>query len=145
MSKKDQARTKDDAFKSGPVLGRDAILAIDDLKIEDVLTPEWGGHVFVRGMTGAARDQYEAGIIAGVRYSNKDMHARLATFTVCDDTGKLLFRPGDPEDIKLLTEKSAAPLHRIFLVAQRLSGMHVEIDELMTVLKNARPASSPTA
>jgi hypothetical protein len=128
------------------MLGRDAILGAADLKIQKVLLPEWGGHVFVRGMTGAERDQYDSSVMVGIgRVSTKDLHARLATFTVCDETGKLLFRPGDPEDIKALTEKSAVALHRIFLVGQRLSGMHLELDEITQILKNARPSSSPTA
>ncbi len=128
-----------------PILGRDEIFSASDLRIEKVYVPEWSGDVYVRGMTGAERDQYEALIWIGGRFSNKDMHAKLLTFTVCDEAGNLVFHPGDEEEVKKLTSKSAASLHRLYIIAQRLSGMHLEIDMVTHILKNARPASSPTA
>ena len=46
-----------------PVLSRDEILAADDIQIELLEVPEWGGSIFVKGMTGAERDRFEAGVI----------------------------------------------------------------------------------
>ena len=41
-------------------LNREAILAAEDLPRELVEVPEWGGAVYVRALTGAERDQFEA-------------------------------------------------------------------------------------
>jgi hypothetical protein len=122
-------------------LTKEDILAARDSMIEKVETPEWGGHVFVRGMTGEERDQYESMIHEGGIISTLNIHAKLASFTICDENG---IRSFTESDIQGLTKKSAAPLHRIFNTAQRLSGMKVDLIDLMAILKNARPASSPT-
>ena len=43
-------------------LTRDQILAVSDIQTEEVHVPEWGGTVLVRGLTGAERDEFEAGM-----------------------------------------------------------------------------------
>jgi hypothetical protein len=40
-------------------LNKDQILHADDLPRREVQTPEWGGSVFVRALTGDERDSYE--------------------------------------------------------------------------------------
>jgi hypothetical protein len=106
------------------MLNRDDILKAQDLKTEIVPVPEWGGDVIVRGMTGAERDKFEASI---VQTKGKDrtlnmtnIRAKLAGLTVCDEQGKRLFTEAD---IVQLAGKSAAVLQRIFMVAQKLSGI----------------------
>ena len=42
-----------------PALTRDLILGMDDLSRVRVDVPEWGGHLFVRSMTGMERDAFE--------------------------------------------------------------------------------------
>ena len=107
-----------------PVLSRDEILAVDDIQIEKVDVPEWGGSVFVKGMTGAERDRFEAGIITVTGDDSKinmiNIRAKLCAETVCSEEGKKLF---SRSDIKELSKKSAAALQRVFDVAQRLSGI----------------------
>ena len=44
------------------LLTRDTMLSASDIEIELVEVPEWGGHVFVKGMSGTERDQFEASI-----------------------------------------------------------------------------------
>lgn len=105
-------------------LSKKDILTADDIKRELVPVPEWGGDVWVRGMTGAERDKFESGI---VEQRGKDqslnmanIRAKLASMTICDDTGKRLF---SESDVQALSQKSASALQRIFAVAQRLSGI----------------------
>jgi len=118
------------------MLSRDEILNAKDLKTEIVDCPEWGGSVKVRGLTGGERDKWEASLYTTKTHgrkvevvSNKDnIRAKLIQMTVVDDDGKLMFSPGD---IETLSKKSAAPVDRIFSVAQRLSGIGADdIEEL---------------
>jgi hypothetical protein len=109
------------------MLNRDDILKAQDLKTEIVPVPEWGGDVIVRGMTGAERDKFEASI---VQTKGKDqtlnmvnIRAKLASATICDEQGKRLFSDAD---IVQLSAKSAQALQRIFVVAQKLSGIGEE-------------------
>ena len=41
------------------MLSRDTILAKNDVKVEEVKVPEWGGSVLVRGMSGDQREAFE--------------------------------------------------------------------------------------
>lgn len=106
------------------ILDKNAILKADDLKKELVNVPEWGGDVYVRGMTGADRDKFESSI---VQTRGKDqtlnmvnIRAKLASMTICDEKGNRIFTEADVKD---LSNKSAHALQRIFVVAQKLSGI----------------------
>ena len=106
------------------ILTREQILSSNDLVKELVPMPEWGGDVWVRGMTGNERDAFEMDVVeqrgkkTSVNMSN--MRAKLCARSICDESGKLLF---SETDIKKLGEKSASALSRIFVIAQRLSGI----------------------
>jgi len=120
------------------VLNREDILGADDLIIERVSTPEWKGDTFVKGMTGAERDRFEAGIITVDSKSEKvdmrDIRAKLCSETICDESGKKLFTQAD---VKALSQKSAAPLQRCFEVAQKLSGItDDDVEELAEGLED---------
>jgi hypothetical protein len=99
---------------------RDGALGADDIKVEEVDVPEWGGKARVRGMSGEERDLFEERQI-GSTY--KHLRARLAQATVIDSDGALVFKL---EDIPALTRKSARALDRIFPVALKLSGLSKE-------------------
>lgn len=105
-------------------LTRDQILAVNDVQIEAVAVPEWGGTIYVRGMSGTERDAFESSIVE-IRGKSRKMNfenvrARLASLTVCDADGNRLFTE---QDIKVLGTKSAGVLQRVFKIAQRLSGL----------------------
>lgn len=106
------------------MLDKNAILSANDVVKELVHVPEWGGDIYVKGMTGAERDGFEASIIqmrgrdANVNFKN--IRAKLAVLTICDADGKRLFTD---KDLDALANKSAVALQRIFPVAQRLSGI----------------------
>ena len=121
------------------------ILAVSDIEIEKVEVPEWDGFVHVKSMTGAERDQYEAAMVTSKRPGEdrvidmSDLRAKLCSMTICDESGERLFTE---KDVRVLTEKSAAALQRIFKVAQRLSGIGDEDLEELTEGLEERPFDS---
>jgi hypothetical protein len=87
-------------------LTRDQILAAMDQQIEPVDVPEWGGTVYVRNLTGKARDQFEASRFRMVNGKAELVHANtraaLLAVSICDAQGQLQF---NQKDIELLGEK----------------------------------------
>ena len=129
-------------LKSKKSLTAKEILAASDIQIELVNVPEWGGDVYVKSMTGAERDQYEAAMVTSKKPGEarvidmSDLRAKLCSMTICDEGGKRLF---DERDVRNLTKKSAAALQRIFKVAQRLSGIGDEDLKELTEGLEERP------
>jgi len=115
------------------LLSKDQILAADDIKTQRVQIPEWGGEVMVRGLTGSQRDQWEAGLT--VRRGKtmvpdmRDFRARLVVLCVVDETGQLVFGPGDTD---ALSGKSGAALDKLYDVAAKLSGISEQDVEDLT-------------
>jgi len=102
------------------MLNREAILKTDDLPRELVQVPEWGGDVYVSTLNGTQRDAFEQSMQGKKNKLNLDnVRARFAVLTLVDDKGVRLFSDADA---KVLGEKSAAALDRVFAVAQRLNG-----------------------
>ena len=136
-------------FKSAT---KDLILAADDLQIEKVEVPEWGLSVYVRGLTGVERDDWEKSRIdrkAKVKRGESaplDMsngRASLVGRKACDEKGQLLF---GEKDIVAVGKKSAAAIERIFTVAMRLSGLTDEdVKELTEDLDEEDSAGSSTS
>lgn len=99
-------------------------MATEDLTRELVEVPEWGGAVYVRGLTAT---EYDAITVSTIEGRGKNHHVNLANLrvkivaaSVVDEDGNRLF---SDSDIKALGNKSAAALQRVFSVAQRLSGL----------------------
>lgn len=121
---------------SKPLTAAD-ILGTDDLKRELVEVPEWGGHIYIRTMTGTERDAFEASCL-NVSASGKSKPPNLANFrarfiaqVACDESGAILFTAAQ---VKELGDKSASALNRCFSVAQRLSGL--SDDDVEELVKN---------
>jgi len=128
-------------------LTRENILQVKDITTELVEVPEWGGSVYVRGMTGTERDTFEASIVKlkgkGQSVDMSNIRAKLAAKSICDESGNLLFTDAD---IKELGKKSAGALQRVFEVAQRLSGIGDEdVAELAGELVENPLDDSPSA
>jgi len=104
-------------------LTRETILAADDMPREEVETPEWGGSVYVRGMTGIERDQLEASIVQpdGTR-DIRHFVPRVVALCVVDEHGKPVFSFADSD---ALNAKSPIALKRVFDSAARLSGLRM--------------------
>jgi len=128
------------------ILTRDEILQADDIKKELVPVPEWGGDIYVKGMTGAERDKFESSMIK-MRGKEQEVNmanirAKLASLTVCNEKGKRLF---NENDVQALSTKSASALQRVFEVAQRLSGItDADVEELAGDLKDDPFDGSPS-
>jgi len=101
------------------LLSKENILAANDLPLECIAVPEWGGDVMVRTMTGADRDAFEASLI-GKEGRMENVRARLVSLTLCDAAGARLFTDAE---VETLGNKSARALDRVFTVAQRINGI----------------------
>jgi hypothetical protein len=117
---------------SAKPLTREEILGADDIEIEEVEVPEWGGVVYVKGMTGTERDRFESSIVDNRGKTPKanmdNIRAKLVAETLCNEEGIKLF---SVKDVKALGKKSASALQRVFDPAQRLSGItEADIEEL---------------
>ena len=127
-------------------LKREDILEVKDIEIEEVEVPEWGGTVCVKGMSGLERDAFEASIVQakgkGTKVNMENIRAKLAAQTLCDEQGERLFTDAD---VKLLGKKSAVALQRVFVVAQKLSGIgDADVNELVDGLNENPLDGSPS-
>lgn len=124
-------------------LTRDDILTADDIEIEEIEVPEWGGKVRVRGLSGAERDRFERSVVhqegkSGMQFRMElaNFRAKLVALSIVDSSGKLMFNTAD---VQKLGTKSAAALQRIFNVAQRLSGLsQSDIEDLTKNSENGQ-------
>jgi len=120
------------------ILGKEDIIARDDLAIEDIETPEWSGIVRLRTLTGTERDAYEASIFKpGGKSDYNNLRAKLLVKCIVDDKGKRVFKDNE---IDLLGNKSASVLDRLFARAQKLNGMGAKDAE--EILKNLESGQS---
>ena len=132
------------------ILNRTEILNMNDIVVQEVHVPEWGEDaiVYVKGMTGRERDQFEASLVemrgGGTTHIKlENVRAKLVALTTCDESGKRLFTSKDAEE---LGKKSASALQRLFEVSQHLSGLTpADVDELVKGLEEDPFAASPSA
>ena len=125
--------------KSKPLSAAD-ILGADDIALERVDVPEWGGHVYVKTLTAGERDAFETSMFKGRgrdRVENlANLRARLCALTICDGEGKRLF---DEADVERLGAKSGKALDRVFDRAQTLNGMGAaDVEEMVGNSEAAR-------
>ena len=110
------------------LLTKDAILAAEDRRTEEVSVPEWGGSVLVRTMCGSERDAFELAV-SGATKSN--IRARFCAAVIVDEKGNRVFN--DNEIVKL-GNKSASALDRVFDAGQRLNKFSdKDVEELAKV------------
>jgi hypothetical protein len=98
-------------------LTRDQIFAAPDLPTEDVEVPEWGGTVRVRGLSGSARDEYEA---LRLEQGRPNLRAKFVSLVIVDEHGAPLF---GEVDVVRLGQKSSTALERVAMAGVRLSGL----------------------
>jgi len=122
------------------MLTKEQILNADDLPRKLVQVPEWGGDVWVKTMTGAERDAWEASLMEDREVNAENIRARLCVRSIVDEAGRRVFAD---EDADKLGGKSARALDRIFSVAQRLNGVSAQdLDEIAKNSERARAADS---
>jgi hypothetical protein len=102
------------------------VLESNDLPVEVVEVPEWGGQVQIRVMTGAERDEIEAEIAAKTKGGTipagelKGFKARLVQLTLLNGDGGLMFTQ---DEVAALNAKNGAVINRLAEVAMRHNGM----------------------
>jgi hypothetical protein len=111
----------------------DEIISADDQEIEKVSVPEWGGHVFVRGITADRKDAIDQ------QYTMKDgkidlvgYRAALMAACLCDEQGN--FSNPTPIQVKALGRKSVKALDRVIEMCRRLN--EYDTDEAGELEKN---------
>ena len=109
------------------VLTAEAIFAAQDLPKTWVECPEWGkgSGVYIRGMTGAERDQFESRVSGlqaggGVQMDYTNLRASLVASCAVDGDGNRIFKTGD---VDALGKKAGVVLDRLFDAARRASGI----------------------
>jgi hypothetical protein len=108
-----------------PALNKAAILAADDVKVEKVNVPEWGGDVFIKTLSGTDRDAFED---AYSREKMKNFRARFLVLTLCDDKGGRLFTDSEIEEVG---RKSSIVINRLFDKAWSFNAFTpAEVEEL---------------
>lgn len=115
---------------------RESIRGFNDVVVEKVTVPEWGNQVFfVRGLGGTERDKWEEALVEektsrnrhGQKKKKKEIQvvgakAKLVIASCCISLTD--FTPiFNPADLEWLSIKAASAMERLFLVAQRLSGI----------------------
>lgn len=118
-------------MKKEKILGRDEILNAPDLPFVKVEVPEWGGAVFVRGLSGGERDEFETKILGTKGSSLKNARAKLVAMGTFDESGTLLFAESD---VEALGKKSGKALDRLFSAIRKESGL-LDAD-VMELVKN---------
>lgn len=105
------------------VLSLEDILAADDRKPHPVDVPEWGGRVYVRGMSGVQREELER---EGLEYG---LASRIVAFGLCGENGEEM--GWTAKQVHELGSKSAGVLLRLASKVQQLSGMSAaDVEEL---------------
>jgi hypothetical protein len=131
-----EPRTADQTAPTKPKIkilsAKDVFDVAVDITTELVEIPEWGGAVYVRGLTALERDDLEQSCLEGKgrnqRVNMRNLRAKMAIMSTVDAEGTPLWDDGD---VERLTRKSAKALDSIFKKAQLLSGMSDEdVDDL---------------
>ena len=102
------------------MLTKDAILAADDLPMEWMDAPEWGGGFYLRLMSGRERDAFEVDCTVDGEVTKENIRAKLIVRTACDDKRNRIFNNADADD---LGEKSGAVLGRAWKISATLNGI----------------------
>lgn len=100
------------------------ILKAEDLPVQCVAVPEWGGDVYVATLRADERDELEESWLK-IRNadSNEGFRAYCVAFCLCEADGKRLFNDGVLEAARALGKRSAKPVSRLFDVACKLNGL----------------------
>lgn len=110
-------------------LSADDILSSNDLKIDKLDVPEWGGHVYIQAMDGFRRDKFEE---LSTGKNSKHILAKLVAMCVCDEKGRPIFTE---KQIAEINKKSAAALNR---VTNKIMEMNVMSDsDIDDIAKNS--------
>lgn len=124
-----------------PTFGRDQVAKAKDVQYDSVPVPEWAPEgepepelwvLKLKGMTGTERDRFEASMQPrgnSKKPNLENFRARLIVKCAVDDEGNTIFNNGD---VKMLGEKSAKSISRIFDKCQEMNGLSEDDVESLT-------------
>jgi hypothetical protein len=109
-------------------LTKELIKNANDVKMELVDVPEWGGKMYIKSLSAIEREELRKEIGEG---TDKEMdiikvQMKLLSLTIVGEDKVKLFTE---EDVEWLKGKSAVVLDRLFLVSQKMAGLGVEATE----------------
>lgn len=137
---------------NGTYATRDQILAIDDLRYEDVYVEAWDFSVRVRELTGTERGDFEKSIshvttkadgTTSVEFDAHRLRVQLCALTMVDGDGNRLF--DDHQGVEELGRKSAKALQDIFEVSSKLSGISEDSAEDAVEKSDAVPSEESSS
>ena len=100
-------------------LSREQILGADDLVVEEVDTPEWGGVTFVRMLGCDEYYTYSRGVVKDGVVIEANLITKYCSFVICNSKGERLF---SDEDVEKLGRKYWHVLLRVHDAAKKLNG-----------------------
>jgi hypothetical protein len=107
-------------------LTAEQILAASDIETEAVDVPEWGGKVYIRGLSAVEVDRYNRSLVNMDQRGNTtvgrldNVRASLVVRCLVDENGERLF---EDHQAKQLGAKSSAVIQQLWEVARRVSRM----------------------
>jgi hypothetical protein len=111
---------------------RNQLLNANDIKVQPLDIPAWGGTYYLRVISGKAREHFEES------YSQekmKNFRLRFLVLTLCDEAGKPILSDADMD---ALGERSSVEINRVFDAAWKLNAFTQEaVDALGEGLQNA--------
>jgi hypothetical protein len=111
---------------------RKRLLNANDIKVEAIDIPAWGGTYYLRVISGKAREQFEE---AYSQEKMKNFRLRFLVLTLCDEEGKPILADSDMD---ALGERSSVEINRVFDAAWKLNAFTQEaVDALGEGSQNA--------
>lgn len=123
------------------------ILAAQDLGLQEVPVPEWGGSVYVRRLSASdvidlGAEQSVAGLNgAGDAEHRKTSMAIAVRAFLCDDAGQALCATVD--EARAFLKKAAGPVNRIVTLGLQLNAL--DNRDLAALSKNSAPSPEGTS
>lgn len=106
------------------LLGKDQILTRRALPSEEVEVPEWQGSVRIQGLSAGEADAFSASLVKRngktVEMDREHYCAKLLCRCIVDAGGERIL---SESDVAILSQQSAAPIQRLAVIAERLSGL----------------------
>lgn len=124
-------------------LTRGEALDVDDTELLTVEVPEWGGCIYLKGLTGSEAVEYAQNTEQAAKKQEiwKEEMLWLLSKTILDENKEPLF-PGE-QGIKDLSKKNGVVLGKLYNIAIRISVLgDAELAELEKNLKAAQEDSS---
>lgn len=127
---------------------RDRILgaAMAERPLVTLNPPGWGGPVYVRPWSSMERDGWESAWLAFRKTVNRDeddstgFHAHLLRYSLCDETGRLLFTDGDIDALGMMAASKLVPVARAVC---KIQGIHSDVVEELEKNSDGSPSDAP--